>query len=119
MNRPLPFLAGAALLLAAGSAAAQVRGSITDAASSVPLANVAVVDSARGTIVYSDRQGAFSLPCSGAMTITFRKAGYRAESRAISTCGARVIGAGPGGAATGTGAGAAMGAACATCAGLR
>ena len=85
-----PFVAVALVLLPAGSAAAQVRGTVTDAASSVPLANVAVVDSARGTIVYSDRQGSFSLPCSGAMTIAFRKAGYRDESRSISACDERV-----------------------------
>jgi iron complex outermembrane receptor protein len=96
MNR---LLTSAALaLLAAAPAAAQVRGLVTDAASSAPLTNVAVIDSARGTIVYSDRQGAFSLPCSGAMTLVFRKAGYHAASRAVSSCADRVevsLGRGP------------------------
>jgi iron complex outermembrane receptor protein len=91
MNRHFPSVAAVALaLLAAAPAAAQVRGSLTDATSSIPLANVAVVDSARGTIVYSDRQGSFSLPCGGAMTLVFRKAGYRSESRSISACTDRV-----------------------------
>jgi iron complex outermembrane receptor protein len=91
MNRSAQYFAAVALmLLAASSAAAQVRGTVTDATSSVPLANVAVVDSARGIIVYSDRQGSFSLPCSGVMTLAFRKAGYRDASRAISTCDERV-----------------------------
>jgi iron complex outermembrane receptor protein len=91
MNRHPTFFAAVALtLVAAAPVAAQVRGAVTDATSSIPLANVAVIDSARGTIVYSDRQGAFSLPCSGAMTLAFRKAGYRTESRSISACGERV-----------------------------
>jgi iron complex outermembrane receptor protein len=91
MNRYVASFAAVALvLLAAGSAAAQVRGTVIDAGSSVPLANVAVVDSARGIIVYSDRHGAFSLPCSGAMTLAFRKPGYGGESRSISSCGDRL-----------------------------
>jgi iron complex outermembrane receptor protein len=85
-----PVVTLALTCVVAQSAAAQVRGTILDAASSMPVSNVTVADSAGGAVTFTDRQGAFVLPCRGAMTLSFRKAGFRTAYRPISACSERV-----------------------------
>jgi iron complex outermembrane receptor protein len=81
--------ASAAFLLVCGSAQAQVRGTVVDAGSGSPLPEVAVSDSSGGPVDYTNRAGAFSVACDGAVTLAFRKAGYSTAYRRISDCGER------------------------------
>jgi iron complex outermembrane receptor protein len=81
-------LVAALIFLAATSASAQVRGTVLDAQSKVPLGDVAVASTAGSTV--TDRDGRFTLPCSGPATVAFRKAGYRTAYRAIERCDAPV-----------------------------
>lgn len=75
-------------VFAATSAGAQVRGTVFDAASRLPLDDVAVASTTGSTV--TDRDGHFSLACSGPATIAFRKAGYRTVYRAIERCDERL-----------------------------
>ena len=89
MMRPFRLAAVLALIVfVAASAGAQVRGSVYDAASRAPLADVAVVSAVGSTV--TDREGHFSLACSGPTTVAFRRPGYRTAYRAIERCDEQV-----------------------------
>jgi iron complex outermembrane receptor protein len=81
------------VLLSFGAAAslhAQLRGTVSDANTGARLANVAVSDSGGGSATYTNASGEFSLPCTGATTLSFRKSGYETTYRTVSSCEQRV-----------------------------
>ena len=91
MKHPLVLIVP--VLLAFGSGAslhAQLRGTVSDANSGARLADVAVSDSGGGGTTHTSATGQFSLPCSGATTLAFRKSGYETTYRTISSCDQRV-----------------------------
>ncbi|HET7274262.1 MAG TPA: TonB-dependent receptor [Longimicrobiaceae bacterium] len=91
MRRFYPFILLAGLALAApASAQTPVTGTVYDAAASARLADVVVVDSSGNTTALTDESGRFTLPCTGATTLTFEKYGYESTRRAVSACGATV-----------------------------
>jgi iron complex outermembrane receptor protein len=91
MKHPLTIVPALLLLLGTGSSLqAQVRGTVSDANSGARLADVAVADSGGGASGHTNASGEFSLPCTGATTLAFRKSGYETAYRRISTCDERV-----------------------------
>ncbi|MBX6363421.1 MAG: TonB-dependent receptor [Gemmatimonadetes bacterium] len=85
-----PALALFAVLTLAASAAAQtsISGTVFDAAADARLDDVVVTDSTTDATARTDRDGRFTLPCTGATTLVFQKFGYEAQRRAVSACGA-------------------------------
>lgn len=87
-QQPLTLLIALLLvLMAVPRVDAQVRGTVVDAVSHRPIAEVAVTDSIRGQSTRTDADGEFVLACNGATSLVFRRAGYRTSHRAIGSCG--------------------------------
>lgn len=87
MNRTAAIvLSVLASLGASTSLHAQVRGTVVDASTSARLGTVAVSDSSGGSTTYTGVNGEFSVPCSGAATLAFRKDGYQIAYRRIAGC---------------------------------
>lgn len=86
--RPRSALLLPVTLLFAASAAAQtqVRGTVFDAYTNARLANVTVTDSSTSATARTDARGQFSLPCTGATTLVFRRSGYAAARHAVARC---------------------------------
>jgi len=91
MKLPLGFTLPVFLLFGTGaSLRAQVRGTVSDANTGARLAEVAVADSGGGSSVFTNSAGEFSLHCTGATTLAFRKSGYETAYRRVSSCEQRV-----------------------------
>ncbi|HEY9426378.1 MAG TPA: TonB-dependent receptor [Gemmatimonadaceae bacterium] len=91
MKRPLTFVLPVLLSFGAGASLhAQLRGIVSDANTGTRLANVAVADSGGGSASYTNASGEFSLSCTGATTLAFRKSGYETTYRTVSSCEQRV-----------------------------
>jgi iron complex outermembrane receptor protein len=71
---------------ASASAQTRVTGTVLDAYTSARIGSVTVVDSNSSATIQTDNAGQFSLPCTGATTLVFRKIGYQATQRTITGC---------------------------------
>jgi iron complex outermembrane receptor protein len=71
-------------------AQAQVTGKVTDAYTNDPIAQATVADQSSGLKVSTDRNGQFSLACTGSVTLTITRSGYAPAQRTVSDCPASV-----------------------------
>lgn len=78
-------------LALAGNASAQtqteITGTVFDAYTSARLGSVTVSDSLGRATAQTDGSGRFTLACTGATTLVFRRIGYQATQRAVAGCG--------------------------------
>jgi iron complex outermembrane receptor protein len=76
-----------ALVLGASTAAqAQLSGTVVDASTNAPLAGVVISGANGATTGSTDREGRFTLSCSGATTLLFSRYGYQPARRDVASC---------------------------------